>query len=359
MEIVNQKQSGELFEAEAHIWNHIFSFINSMSLKCATELAIPDIIHKHGRPITLVELVDAIPGVDRSKADSVYRLMDILVHSNFFKVEKIPSSNTDEEYYSLTPASHLLVEDHPFSMKPYVISQLDPFTIDAMQHFSRWFKSANDLTPFHMANGMSFWEKKQQDPAFSRLFDKSMATQTPMVANVIIRDCRPVFEGLGTLVDVGGGTGTLCKAIANSFPEIQCSVLDLPIVVAGLEGTKNMKYVEGDMFKYVPPADAVLLKWILHDWNDEESVQILKNCKAAITSNGKKGKVILIETVVADRDDHKAVETQLFFDMLLMTVVTGRERKEKDWAKVFSDAGFSDYKIYPVIGLRSVIEVFP
>ncbi|KAL0293792.1 UNVERIFIED_CONTAM: Trans-resveratrol di-O-methyltransferase [Sesamum calycinum] len=182
---------------------------------------------------------------------------------------------------------------------------------------------------------MSFWEQKERNPRFSHLFDRGMASDTPMVADVITRDCRQVFEGLGSLMDVGGGTGTLAKAIAEAFPQIHCTVLDLAPVVAGLEGTRNLKYVEGDMFEYIPPSDAVLLK-------------ILKRCKEAITSNERRGKVVIIEMVVDDQKaDHKSLETQLFFDMLMMTLVDGRERNQKEWAKLFFDAGFSSYKISP------------
>ncbi|KAL2230360.1 probable O-methyltransferase 3 [Sesamum indicum] len=359
MEMVDQKQSLELLEAEAHIWNHVFNYINSTSLKCATELGIPDVIHKHGGPMTLLELVDALPGVDKAKADCMYRLMRILVHSGFFVLEKINSSN--EEAYSLTPASRLLVGDLPMSMKPYVISQIDPILVEPMHHLSRWFQNANNHTPFQtINNGMSFWEQKERNLRFSHLFDQGVASDTPMVAHVITRDCRQVFEGLDSLVDVGGGTGTLAKAIAEAFPQIHCTVLDLAPVVAGMDGTKNLKYIEGNMFEYIPPSDAVLLKWILHDWSDEKSVEILKKCKEAITSNGKRGKVILIEMVVDDeRSNTESVETQLLFDMLMMTLVGGKERKEKEWAKLFYDAGFQDYRIYPVLGLRSIIEVYP
>ncbi|KAI3470295.1 hypothetical protein Pfo_026958 [Paulownia fortunei] len=359
IEMVNQEhQSLELFEAQAHIWNQLFNFINSMSLKCATELGIPEIIHKLGRPITLLELVDALPGVHRSKADCVYRLMRVLTHSGFFALEKINLS--DEEGYSLTPASRLLVEDHPSSMKPFVLSMLVSPMTDPWHHLSRWFRNMDDETTFYTFNGTSFWEYKEQDPMLSECFDEGMAKDTPIVADVISGDCRQVFEGLETLVDVGGGTGTLAKAIADAFPQIQCTVLDLAPVVAGLEGTRNLKYIEGNMFDYIPSTDAVLLKWILHGWSDKESVRILNKCKEAITSEGKRGKVIIIDMVVDDqKSDHKSVETQLFFDMLMMTVARGRERKEKEWAKLFSDAGFSNYKIYPVLGLRSVIEVYP
>ncbi|KAL0413097.1 UNVERIFIED_CONTAM: Trans-resveratrol di-O-methyltransferase [Sesamum radiatum] len=239
MAVVNQKQSLELLEAEAHIWNQVFNYMNSMSLKCATELGIPDVIHKHGGPMTLLELVDALPGFDKAKADCMYRLMRILVHSGFFVLEKISSSI--EEGYSLTPASRLLVGDRPMSMKPFVISQIDPILTESMHHLSRWFQNTDYRTAFHTANnGLSFWEKKERNP-------------------------RQVFEGLDSLVDVGGGTGTLAKAIAEAFPQIHCTVLDLPPIVAGLEGGRNLKYIEGNMFEYIPPADAVVLKVTSHD----------------------------------------------------------------------------------------------
>ena len=101
-------------------------------------------------------------------------------------------------------------------------------------------------------------------------------------------------------------------------------------------------------------------QWILHDWSDEECVKILKRCREAITSNNKKGKVIIIDMMVeSQKGDEESTETQLFFDMLMMVLVSGKERNEKEWAKLFFDAGFSDYKITPVLGLRSLIEVYP
>jgi hypothetical protein len=59
------------------------------------------------------------------------------------------------------------------------------------------------------------------------------------------------------------------------------------------------------------------------------------------------------------KGEDESIETQIFFDMLMMILFTGQERNEKEWAKLFSDAGFSNYKITPILGLRSIIEVFP
>jgi len=101
-----------------------------------------------------------------------------------------------------------------------------------------------------------------------------------------------------------------------------------------------------------------MMQWILHDWNDEECVKILKNCKDAIAKKGKEGKVIIIDMVV-EKGNNDSAETQLFFDMLMMVLATGKERTKKEWVKLISSAGFNDYKITPVLGLRSVIEIYP
>jgi methylase of polypeptide subunit release factors len=77
---------------------------------------------------------------------------------------------------------------------------------------------------------------------------------------VLINECKEVFEGLGSLVDVGGGTGTVAKSIAEAFPHLDCTVFDLPHVVADLQGSENLKYVGGDMFEAIPPADGIVLK---------------------------------------------------------------------------------------------------
>ena len=87
-------------------------------------------------------------------------------------------------------------------------------------------------------------------------------------------------------------------------------------------------------------------------------MKILKKCKGAIPNKG--GKVIIIDMVVeSNKGDNKEVETQLFMDMLMMVVVAGKERNEKEWEKLFLAAGFTHYKITPALGLRSLIEVYP
>ncbi|KAI3457180.1 hypothetical protein Pfo_013843 [Paulownia fortunei] len=332
----------ELLDAQAHVWNQIFNFINSMSLKCAIQLGIPDIIHEHDKPMTLPELIDALP-INKAKSLCVERLMRILIHSKFFTKVKISDEDKEEGYW-LTPASHLLLTDEPLNMTSFVLAMLDPILTDPFHHVSEWFKT-DDATPF--------------DPRLNQFFNESTASDARLVTSVIVKECRQIFQGLKSMVDVGGGTGTVAKAIADAFPGLNCTVLDLPHVIAGLEGTENLTFVGGDMFESIPPADAVFMKWILHDWPDEECIKLLEKCKQAIPSKDNGGKVILVDMVVDNQKDNEATETQLFYDMLMMILVSGRERTEKDWAKLFYDAGFTSYKITPALALRSVVEVFP
>ncbi|XP_035840851.1 trans-resveratrol di-O-methyltransferase [Helianthus annuus] len=351
----------QLLHSQAHIWNHLFGFIHSMSLKCAIQLEIPDIIDRHGSPMLLSELVEAL-GIKPERTPFVYRLMCMLVHSGFFVKQSVSTTTCDDEEgegYLLAPASRLLLKDEPLSVRPFLLLVLDPILVDPWQHISKWFQN-NDVTPFHTAHGRMFWDLAGQEPKLNQLFNEAMASDARLVTSVILKHCGGVFEGIESIIDVGGGTGTVAEAIAKAFPNIRCISFDLPHVVNGLVGSKNLSYIGGDMFEAIPKADALLLKSILHDRSDEECIKILKQCKEAIPSKDNGGKLIIIDMVVnVNKEENELLETQLLFDMLMMSLVTGRERNEKDWAKLFDDAGYTDYKITPILGFRSVIEVYP
>ncbi|XP_020223725.1 probable O-methyltransferase 3 [Cajanus cajan] len=352
MEAQREERSTKLLGAQTHVWNHIFSFINSMSLKCAIELDILEIIHNYGQPMPLSKLIASLP-IHPSKTTFVYRLMRILTHSGFFSILKL-DENELEVGYVLTDASILLLKDNPLSMAPFLHAMLDPTLTKPWHQLPTWFKN-DDPSPFHTEHGMKIWDYAGREPKLNHLFNDAMASDTELVAKVVTEKCKGVFKGLESLVDVGGGTGTMAKAIAQTFPQLECTVFDLPHVVANLQGTENLKFVGGDMFESIPPADAILLKWIMHDWNDEQCVKILKNCKKAI-----KSKVIVIDMVVdSEKGDDKSIETQLFIDMVVMVLYPGIERTEKEWAKLIFSAGFNDYKITRVLGLRSLIEIYP
>ncbi|KAJ0007039.1 hypothetical protein Pint_29589 [Pistacia integerrima] len=143
-----------------------------------------------------------------------------------------------------------------------------------------------------------------------------MVSDSQLVARALIEDHKEVFKGLKSLVDVGGGTGTM--------------------------GTKNLAFHGGDMFKAIPSADAVLLK------GDEESLKILKRCREVIPSKEKGGKLIIIELAMGMEDQSEgSMDTQLCFDMMMMCLFNTAE----EWKKLFLEAGFTHYKMTPILGL--------
>lgn len=351
-----EESSRELLDAHAQVWNHMFKFILPMSLKCAIELNIPDIIKNHGKPMTISELIVELP-INKAKSHYIRRLMRVLVHSKLFIKVDIKNENDENEGYWLTPSSNLFLKDSPLCVTPFLQIVLEPDLVKTWNNMSEWLRD-DRVTAYETASGLTLWEQAKRVTSVNEMFNASMAADARFLSQVMLKDCKKLFEGVDSLVDVAGGTGTMAKAIADAFPEMKCTVLDLPHVVSSLEGViSNLTYVGGDMFEAIPPADVVLLKWILHNWTDEACTKILKKCRDAIP---RKGKVIVIDIVLGyNEEDDTVKEDQLFQDMTMMMFFNGKERSEKEWEKLFLDAGFSSYKITPALGVRSIIEVYP
>ncbi|KAG4382969.1 hypothetical protein AAZX31_14G186100 [Glycine max] len=212
MESHDEEHAAKLLRAQTHIWNHIFSFINSMSLKCVVDLGIPDIIHNYGQPMPLSNLIASLP-IHPSKTCFVHCLMRIMIHSGFFSQQNHDLENELEAKYVLTDASVLLLKNHPLSVTPFLHAMLDPVLTNPWNQFSTWFKNG-DPTPFETAHGKMFWDYAGADPKLNHLFNDAMASDARFVTSLVIEKCKGVFMGLESLVDVGGGTGTMAKAIA-------------------------------------------------------------------------------------------------------------------------------------------------
>ncbi|KAJ8761534.1 hypothetical protein K2173_001669 [Erythroxylum novogranatense] len=358
MDLAHGSEVSECFQAQSHIYKHMYSFIQSMCLKSGVELGIPDIINKHGKPISLQELVSAL-NIPSTKADSLRRLMRVLVHCGLFATSSIHEDHhhEEEERYVLTNSSRLLLEDSSTCLSSTVLALLNPSLVTPWFSLGDWFQGT-DLTPFESFHGSSCWDHVKENHQFIISMKKEMACDSRF-ASLIVLQHVDIFNMVTSLVDVGGGTGTLARTICEACPQIECTVLDLPQVVKNLPETKNLKFVGGDMFKFIPSTDAIVIKSVLHNWNDECCIKILKQCKRAIQSKDG-GKVILIEILISDKKDEQELnKTRLFVDLEMMLATTGRERNKNEWEKIFLEAGFREHKIRETPGLFSIIEVYP
>jgi hypothetical protein len=213
--------------------------------------------------------------------------------------------------------------------------------------------------------GMGSFEYLAAHPQQAEIFNEAMAEITRQVARAVVRACD--FSHFRTIVDIGGGNGTLIAAILGAEPKLRGIVFDLPSGNAGaprqLEAAgvaERCEVIAGDFFRSVPPsADAYVLKNIIHDWDDERSVAILKNCRKGISADGK---LLLIERVMPARMDASQIRQQVaMIDIHMLVLAGGRERTEAEYQALFAAAGFELARILPLpeaVGI-SLIEAVP
>jgi hypothetical protein len=250
-------ECGDMLNAQSELWNLTFSYIKSMTLKCAIELGIPNAIHNHSQPMTLHELHAAL-SLPINNKPNLWRLLRLLTHLGFLVVQD--TSKNKAAVYDLTPISRLVInKTDSSSLLPFAFAMLDFSIVKPSLHLGDWFKQ-DKLEICEMAHGSTIWELTGQRPEFNKLINDAMASDSSFVSDFIINEHGNVFQGISSLVDVGGGSGTVAIAITKAFPKIECIVLDLPQVVGHLPNNGSVKFVSGDMFSNIPSADAVFLK---------------------------------------------------------------------------------------------------
>lgn len=281
MDVKGNDQINDLLQAHANVYNTHFGFVNSMALLSATQLGIPDIINEHGGAISLSDLAAAIKAPP-SKAYAVARLMRLLVLNGIFDTKSSTStSGAGEAIYTMTPSARLLTKDHPMSMSPFVLMQGEPLLMSPQRLFPEWLRRERLTTPFEMEHGFSIYDGHR--PEFSHDFNEAMASDSRLFMGAFVQQCKGLLEGVRSVVDVGGGTGISAKMLADAFPEMKVTVLDLPHVVADSPKFAGIEFVGGDMFDSIPSGDAVLFKvFTSAAYNNQKSERRTLACKSKL-----------------------------------------------------------------------------
>ncbi|XP_044946621.1 flavonoid O-methyltransferase-like protein Os11g0303600 [Hordeum vulgare subsp. vulgare] len=352
----------ELLQGQADLWRHSLYYMTSMAFQCAVKLGIPTTIHSLGGAASLPDLVAAL-SLPPAKLPYLRRIMRLLATSGVFAADSAAADVVAT--YRLTPLSWLLldgvaVDGHP-SQTSLVLAATSRHCLEAAMGLSDWFKKDVAASPFQDLHGVTLFDgtMAEQDPEVDAVFNDALASHDNSGFLAVLRECGgTLFQGLESLTDCCGGDGTTARAIVEAFPQIKCTVLDLPRVIDNVPADGVVNYVAGDMFNSVPFAQAVLIKLVLHHWSDEDCVRILAQCKKAIPPREEGGKVIVIDIVV-DSSSGPTHEAELLMDVAMMVMTNGRQRDETDWSEIFIKAGFSDYKVVKKLGARGVFEVYP
>ncbi|KAL6140002.1 hypothetical protein ACLB2K_058303 [Fragaria x ananassa] len=354
--------AAELDEAslrgQADVWKYMLGFADSMALRSAVELRIPDIIHSHGRALTLSEIASSFDSAPPSPDIScLARIMRLLVRRNIFTAHHDGQNSEKTVLYGLTHSSRWLLHDSELTLAPMVLMETNPTLMAPWHCFSQCVKQRGPCTRAH---GLDIWQFFYENLKFNRLFNDGMACTAKITIKAILAGYKGGFEDVATLVDVGGGTGSAVAEIVKAYPSIKGINFDLPHVVATAPVYHGVSHVGGDMFDEgsIPNADAIFIKWVMHDWSDSDCVKILKNCRNVIPE--RTGKVIIVDVILEPNGVGMFDDTGLVFDLLMIARTSGgKERTESEWKKKLEQAGFPRLKIIKVPALMLIIEAYP
>ncbi|WP_338244283.1 methyltransferase [Aurantiacibacter hainanensis] len=213
-------------------------------------------------------------------------------------------------------------------------------------------------TSFEISFGKPVFDYFNSNPKAAADFADFMGFMTRRIERFIFAHLR--FEPFETVADIGGSNGDLLLGVLENYPGTNGILFDMPEVVAAarprLEASplaERVELVGGSFFERVPAADLYLLKQILHDWNDEECVTILRNIRAAIPISGR---LAVIDHLLDDLP--KPTESQNT-DIAMLIYDSGRERKQSEFEALFAASGFKLDRITPNENGHSVIEAVP
>lgn len=240
--------------------------------------------------------------------------------------------------YALTSVGELLRSDAPGSMRDLLIAETDTPHWQAWGRFDESVRSGQPLVP--KLFGMPIFEYYAAHPEDLGFFSRSMGNLSAMVALGTIHNYD--FGCAHRIVDVGGANGDFVLAIAQAYSHIHGTVYDLPHVAEEARRAIHMhgyqgrcEALGGDFFQSVPSGgDVYLLKFILHDWKDDDALIILQHCRAVMPTAGK---LLVIEIVIPD-DNHPSPAQLLDLNMLVMT--GGQERTVHEYGSLFAKSGF-------------------
>jgi SAM-dependent methyltransferase len=309
----------------------------------AARLGIADLI---AQGVTTTAAIARRTGADRR---SLARLLRALVTIGVCR-------EVGRDRFELTAVGAHLAENANPSLKPYAL-------FEGEMLWRSWGGLIDSIrtgqTETELAGAGNRFERMGQSREAVATFNEAMASMTRLAIPGILAAYD--FSKIRRLIDVGGGFGVLLAAILAEYPAMRGAVFDLPRCAEGAMMTLSehgvgdrAEFIAGDFFKSVPAgADALIVKNIIHDWDDRRGLRILKNCRRALPAGGR---LILVERLMPEAleasPEHRAVA---FIDLNMLRGPGGAERTERQYRRLITASGFNRISVRPT-GIMHVIE---
>ena len=325
-----------------------------------TQIATGHIVASALQVVAKLRVADKLASGPRSAAelatelrvneDALFRVLRALAAVGVFE-------ETTPRRFKLAAAGEMLRANVPGSMHDMALWITSPFhfrTYAELMHSVETGKPAAEKLV-----GMPVFEYFPSDPELSEIFNNAMTAFSNSVVPAALAAYD--FSGIERLVDVAGGHGAALTAILQKYPRMQGVLFDLDHVVKGARpriealGLSTRCTIEaGDFFKAVPKGDGYVMKHIIHDWDDERAIAILKNIRTAM--GNAQGRVILLESVLQPGN---APDFGKVIDLEMLVMPGGRERTAEEFDALFAKAGFKLTQVVRTEAPLSVIEARP
>ncbi len=259
----------------------------------------------------------------------------------------------DDGRFSLTPLGEPLRSDAPGSVRSSILSMAGQWIWQAWEAFPSTVKTGEPAVD--TVFGMPIFDWLAQHPDEAKRFSETMVTvhgaEPPAIA--VAYD----FSSCGVIVDVGGAGGNLLAHVLAKHPQPKGVLFDLPQAMTDAPARLRAFGVEdrvtiqaGNAFEAVPRGgDVYLLSHVIHDWNEDLCLTILRNCRAAMTPTSR---LLIIELVLRDGNAPGFGSA----DMVMMTLTGGAERTPREFASLLAGAGLTMTRVIPTTTNASIVE---
>ena len=314
----------------------------SAAIYTAAKLGIADLL-KEG-PKSSAELATETDSDERS----MYRLLRSLASVGAF-------TEVTARTFANTPITEALRSDVPRSARDLTIWMGEP---DHWQVFGHLLHSVK--------TGKPAWDHVHGEPVFPYLFNTNKDLGeifNRAMTSVSHEAIGPLldaydFSGAQTIADIGGGYGHVLAAVLAANPKARGVLFDLPVVLPGAEPmmeshgvSDRVELVAGDFFADIPvKADIYILKFIIHDWYDDNNQKILSNIRKNMPDNGK---VLIVDTIVPEGNEPHFSK---IIDLEMLMAPGGMERTAAEFEKLLEDSGLRMTQIIPTKGMMSIVE---
>lgn len=321
------------------LWRMTSGCLLSQAIHVATKLGIPDRLENGARS------VDDLAQETETHAPSLYRLLRALAGAGLFK-------ENEQRHFELTPLGAILRRDVPGSMA--AAGLLFGSTLQWPALGDLLYSIQTGGTAFDHHFGMNLWQYYMSHPEEQEIFQYAMSSFSAAETHAILHAYD--FSSFRTIVDVAGGQGKLLVALLQAYPALRGTLLELPHIAkqavevfkaAGVQD--RCEAVSGDMFVSIPAGrDAYIMKTVIHDWQDEQALVLLKQCEAAMPTHAK---LLIVSEVIAPAN---VPDPSKFMDLNMLVSFGGCERSATEFEQLTSTVGL---KVERIIKTRSPLNI--